>query len=43
MNRPEKCIAADVSTHLVPVVNIAALQLLRESNSEENDCIKNTL
>ena len=29
----------DGSTHLVPVVNIAALQLLQESYSEENDCM----
>ena len=29
----------DGSTHLVPFVNIAALQLLQESHSEENDCM----
>ena len=38
-NQTEKFIAMDGSTHLVPVVNIAALQLLQESYSEENDCM----
>ena len=38
-NQTEKFIAEDGSTHLVPVVNIAALQLLQESYLEENDCM----
>ena len=38
-NQTEKFIAMDGSTHLVPVVNIASLQFLQESYSEENGCM----
>ena len=38
-NQMEKFIAADGSTCLVPVVNIAVLQLIQELYSNENNCM----